>query len=121
MIETGIDLVEISRIRQAIDRHGDPFLRRIFTPKEIISCKGRADSLAGRFAVKEAVAKALGTGIGEFSWTEIEIERDSHGKPRLLLHNKALTRAQDMGVKDWSISLSHTETHALGLAVALLE
>ena len=121
MIETGVDLIEIERIEQAIERHGDPFLRRIFTSRELISCKGRADSLAGRFAVKEAVSKALGTGIGEFSWTEIEIVRDTQGKPQLELHNNALEKAQEMGIKAWSISLSHTETHAIGMAVALIE
>ena len=121
MIETGVDLIEIERIEQAIERHGEPFLRRIFTSREITFCQGRTDSLAGRFAVKEAVSKALGSGIGEFSWTEIEIVRDSHGKPQLELHDNALEKAQEMGIKAWSISLSHTETHAIGMAVALIE
>ncbi len=118
MIESGIDIIEIARVERTIQRHGDVFLRRIFSEEEIRSCKGRAASFAGRFAVKEAVAKALGTGIGEFSWTEIEIITDGRGKPQLKLHNKALAMAGDQGIEQWSISLSHTETHAVGLAVA---
>lgn len=121
MIETGIDLIEIARIESAIERHGDVFLNRIFTAQEIESCKGRAESFAGRFAVKEAVAKAMGTGIGDFSWREIEIVRDGMGKPRLVLHNKALELSNELGVKSWSISLTHTGSHAIGLAVALGE
>lgn len=119
MIESGIDIIEIARIEKAIERHGDAFLRRIFSDEEIRSCKGRADSFAGRFAVKEAVAKALGTGIGEFSWTEIEITTDSRGKPELMLHNKAKAMANEQGITNWSISLSHTEIYAVGFAVAL--
>ena len=115
---TGIDLIEVARIERAAARHGDRFFRRFFTPQEIEYCQGRATSLAGRFAVKEAVAKALGTGIGDFNWTDIEVIGDGRGKPELTLHNRARQLAQKKGLSQWSISLSHTGTHAIGLAVA---
>ncbi|MGD8857435.1 MAG: holo-ACP synthase, partial [Chloroflexota bacterium] len=72
-LATGIDLIEVARIRRAAARHGDRFYRRFFTQQEIDFCQGRPTSLAGRFAVKEAVAKALGTGVGDFNWTDIEV------------------------------------------------
>ncbi len=118
-LATGIDLIEVARIKRAAGRHGDRFYRRFFTPQEIEFCQGRATSLAGRFAVKEAVAKALGTGIGDYDWTDIEVVCDGRGKPELLLHNRAKQLAEEKGLRLWSISLSHTDTHAMGMAVAL--
>jgi holo-[acyl-carrier protein] synthase len=118
MLTSGIDLIEIARIEQAIARHGERFFQRFFTPQEIAFCRGRPDRLAGRFAVKEAVAKALGTGIGAFNWTDVEILCDGRGKPELVLHNNALELATTKGLTQWSISLSHTDTHAVGFAVA---
>ncbi|HSG17258.1 MAG TPA: holo-ACP synthase [Anaerolineae bacterium] len=115
---SGIDLIEIARIERAAARHGDRFFSRFFTPQEIAYCEGRPTSLAGRFAVKEAVAKALGTGIGDFNWTDIEVVCDGRGKPELHLHNRAKALAEENGLHQWSISLSHTDTHAIGLAVA---
>ena len=116
---SGIDIIEIARFERAVDRHGDRFFRRFFTPQEIAYCEGRATSLAGRLAVKEAVAKALGTGVGDVNWTDIEVVCDGRGKPELLLHNRAKALADQNGMRQWSISLSHTDTHAIGLAVAL--
>ena len=121
MLVSGIDLVEIARIERAIDRHGDRFCRRFYTSQEIAFCEGRATSLAGRFAIKEAVAKALGTGIGDFNWTDIEVVCDGRGKPELVLHSRAKELSLANGLTTWSISLSHTDTHAIGLAVALSE
>lgn len=118
-LATGIDLIEVARIERAAARHGDRFYRRFFTQQEIEFCQGRATSLAGRFAVKEAVAKALGTGIGDFNWTDVEVVCDGRGKPELLLHNQAKELAEEKGLHVWSISLSHTERHAVGMAVAL--
>lgn len=117
-LATGIDLIEVARIERAAERHGDRFFRRFFTAQEIAFCQGRATRLAGRFAVKEAVAKALGTGIGDFNWTDIEVVCDGRGKPELVLHNRASQLAEKSGLRHWSISLSHTETHAIGMAVA---
>jgi len=119
MIVSGIDMIEVARIEGAIERHGERFFKRFFTPQEVQLCQGKAARLAGRFAVKEAVAKAMGTGIGDFNWTDIEIVGDSRGKPELHLHNKAKSAAADRGLVHWSISLSHTDTHAVGMAVAI--
>jgi holo-[acyl-carrier protein] synthase len=102
-------------------RSGRRFLDRIFTPQEQTYCQDRIASLAGRFAVKEAVAKALGTGIGEMAWVEIEIVSDKMGYPELVLHGAAKRLADELGLVEWSISLSHTESYAIGFAVALGE
>ena len=119
MLRSGIDLVETSRIKEAVSRNGDRFLKRIFTPAEIEQCGGRIPSLAGRYAVKEAVSKAFGTGIGDMQWVEIEIIQDERSAPHLVLHGDAAKIAQDQGLTGWSISISHTEDHAIGMAVAL--
>jgi holo-[acyl-carrier protein] synthase len=121
MLSVGVDMIEIVRIERAITRHGDRFYKRFFTDRERESCQDQASRLAGRFAVKEAVGKALGTGIGDVSWTDIEIINDGRGKPELVLHNQAQALAAELGLRHWSISLSHTETHAIGFAVALGE
>ena len=84
-------------------------------------CAGRVTSLAGRFAVKEAVSKAFGTGIGDVRWTDIEVVCDERGRPQLVLHDRAMALADQLGLTEWSISLSHTDTHAIGFAVAMGE
>ena len=119
MLSIGVDMIEIARIERARTRHGDRFYKRFFTDQERESCQEQASRLAGRFAVKEAVGKALGTGIGDVSWTDIEIVNDDRGKPELILHNQAEILAAELGLHHWSISLSHTETHAIGFAVAM--
>ncbi|MCP4359945.1 MAG: holo-[acyl-carrier-protein] synthase [Chloroflexi bacterium] len=118
MLATGVDMIEVARIERGIARHGDRFLKRFFTAQERDYCNGRVTSLAGRFAVKEAVSKALGTGIGDVSWQEIEVVCDERGKPELHLYHNALTLAAKRGLTNWAISLSHTETHAIGFVVA---
>jgi holo-[acyl-carrier protein] synthase len=117
-LATGVDLIEIERVEKAIERHGQRFLNRIFTPSELAECGQRVDSLAARFAAKEAVAKALGTGIGLVSWQEIEIERGPANAPVLRLAGKAAQLAVEMGLNTWSISLSHTSGLALAMVVA---
>ena len=119
MLRTGVDIIEIARVERAMARSGPRFLARIFTPQEQAYCQGRMASLAGRFAVKEAVAKALGTGIGEMTWLEIEVVSDESGRPELVLHGAANRLADELGLVNWSISLSHTEIHAIGFAVAM--
>ncbi len=121
MLSTGIDLIEIERIERGIGRLGQRFLDRFFTAQEQDYCNGRVSSLAGRFAVKEAVSKALGTGIGDMRWVDIEIVCDNRGRPELHLHNKAQELAKTLGLKHWSISISHTNTHAIGFAVAMCD
>lgn len=119
MISSGVDMIEIARIERAMARHGERFAKRFFTAQEIDYCSGRVERLAGRFAVKEAVSKAFGTGIGDMNWTDIEIVCNERGKPELQLHDRAKALAEELGLRHWSISLSHTDTHAIGFAVAL--
>ncbi len=118
MLAVGVDMIEIARIERGIIRHGDRFLRRFFTEQEIAYCNGRLPSLAGRFAIKEAVGKAFGTGIGDISWTDVEVVCDGRGKPKLQLHNRARALAAEHGWSELDISLTHTDTHAIGFVVA---
>src|SRR5215207_3594165 len=85
----GVDLIEIARIEEVIARHGKHYLERIYTPAELEYCGKRAESLAGRFAAKEAVVKALGCGIGDISWKEIEVLGDDQNAPLLTLREMA--------------------------------
>lgn len=119
MLRIGVDLIEIARIEQGVARHGQRFYERFFTHQEQAQCEGRTASLAGRFAVKEAVAKALGTGIGDMRWLDIEIICDERGQPRLFLHNQAQQLADQLGLTEWAISISHTDSHAVGMATAI--
>ncbi len=121
LLRTGIDLIEIARLQEAIEQHGDRFLRRVFTEREIEEAGHLMASLAARWAAKEAVSKAFGTGIGEVSWKEIEILRGPRREPILHLHGNAKTLAQQQGLTTWSISLSHTKTYATALVVAIGE
>ena len=118
-LATGVDLIEIQRVANVIDRFGARFLERVFTPKELAEVGGNVTSLAARFAAKESVAKALGTGIGEIHWQEIEIIRGPAREPTLHLHGAAKQLAQVQSLHTWSISLSHTHTHAVALVVAM--
>jgi len=120
-IVTGIDLIEIERFKSAIDRHGDRLLNKVFTPRELSDVGGKPASLAARFAAKEAVAKSLGTGIGPIGWQEIEILRADTGQPTLQLAGAAEQLALQHGLSNWSISLSHSQTHAVAVAVAIGE
>lgn len=119
MLTVGVDLSEVERIEKLLLRYGERFNQRVFTSREQEYCHGRVPSLAGRFAIKEAVAKALGTGIGkEVAWKDIEVINDAAGKPELRLHNGAKALAADLGLDEWAISLSHTKTLAIGFVVA---
>ena len=88
-LKTGIDLIEIPRLRAALERFGERFLERIFTPHEIAECRGRAEALAACFAAKEAASKALGTGIGPIGWREVEVRHHPSGEPYLVLYGRA--------------------------------
>ncbi len=102
-----------------MERHGERFVTRIFTPDELAACEGRPDSLATRWAAKEAVAKALGTGIGQVSWQEIEVVLDDCRCPSLRLHGAAAELANARGLTEWAISLAHDGGFALAFVVAL--
>jgi holo-[acyl-carrier protein] synthase len=118
MLSTGVDLIEVYRIADAIERHGDMFLRRIFTEKELALVGDRVGSLAARWAAKEAVAKALGTGIGDVEWVEIEILHGSKKEPLLNLYGNAKRLAEEKQLHSWAVSLSHTHEHAIAMVVA---
>ncbi len=118
MLRTGIDLIEIARLQEAIARHGERFLQRVFTAQELADCKGNFASLAARYAAKEAVSKALGTGIGPVGWKEIEIVRGPEREPLLQLHGAAAQKAAELGLTAWAISLTHDQTQAAAVAVA---
>ncbi len=117
----GIDLVETARIADAIKRLGEAFLKRVFTSEERAYCESHANSAgsyAARWAAKEAVAKALGTGIGaDASLVEIEVVRADNGQPLIKLHGTAAALAVRLGVKEVRISLTHTEHYAAAFAV----
>ena len=124
ILRTGVDLIEIERLRVAVERHGDRFLQRVFTPTELRLCAMRMESLAARFAAKEATAKALGTGIWRngIGWTDIEVQRNMEtGEPLLRLHNAARQQADRMLLTTWSISISHGQSEAIAFVVAVGE
>ena len=119
MLRTGIDLIEIGRFKSAVERHGERLLKRVFTERELEEVGHNTASLAARFAAKEAVAKALGTGIGLVGWRDMEILRGEMREPVLDLHGAARRLANELGLEEWAISLSHTHDYALAVAVAL--
>ena len=118
-LATGVDLLEIQRLQDAVNTHGERFLKRVFTPRELDENIKKMESLAGRFVAKEAVAKALGCGIGDVSWQEIEILRAESGAPQLVLHGAAERMASNQGLTSWSVSLSHSKSHAVAIAVGV--
>jgi holo-[acyl-carrier protein] synthase len=118
ILKTGIDILEISRIQAALDRHGDRFLQRVFTPAEVTECDGRAEALAARFAAKEAATKALGTGIGPVGWKEVETLHKPSGEPMLILHGEAEKIANHLGISQWAVSLTHSRENAIAVVVA---
>jgi holo-[acyl-carrier protein] synthase len=119
-IECGVDLVEIARIERAVARLGDRFLNRVFTEEERRYCRGRGPQLAARFAAKEAVGKILGTGLWNegVAWQHIAIVNESSGKPRLVLTGEAALRAEQAGLRQWSVSLSHSRGDAIAFVIA---
>lgn len=121
MLSVGIDLIEVGRIQAAIARYGNRFLARVFTEKELHYCQGRTHQLAARFAAKEAMSKALGTGIhypNGIAWHEVEIVADARGKPIVRLTGAAAQRAAQLNLRSFAVSLSHTREHAIALIVA---
>src|SRR5512143_607912 len=118
ILRTGVDLIEISRIEEVIARHGKRYLERVYTAAELEQLGGAAESLAGRFAAKEAVAKALGCGIGVVTWRDIEVLGDEENAPGLKLYGAAAQRARELGLESWSVSISHSMSHAIAVVVA---
>lgn len=119
ILRTGIDLIEIERLEKLNPNIRQRFLERVFTEGEREDAGEVWATLAGRFAGKEAVAKALGCGIGWVAWKDIEIRRGAQGEPVLKLHGNAHKAALELGLDTWSISISHSRTHATAMVVAL--
>lgn len=117
-LQCGVDLIEIDRIEAAINRWGDRFLHRVWTDRELAYCRGRYPQLAARFAAKEAVSKALGTGIHGLVWRDIEVLPDRRGKPLVFLYGGAKERAAYLGLDNWSISITHSRQLACAMVVA---
>ncbi len=121
MLVTGIDIIEIPRIQRVIERYGDRFLNRIYTPQELTFCNGKANRLAARFAAKEAASKALGLGIRGIAWKEIEVVRQRGHPPSLKLHGRAAERAKFLNLTQLSISISHSREYAVASVVGWRE
>ena len=119
----GVDIIECPRLDKMLSHHGGRFLRRVFTEHEQAYCqqhKERVQHLAGRFAAKEAVLKALGTGMrGKMKWTDVQIANNDLGKPGIVLSGESAQVAERMGVAQVLISISHTREHAVASAIAL--
>src|SRR5437867_6396455 len=113
----GVDIIEIERIERALAKFGPRFLRRVYTQLEAAFCRGRVAELAARFAAKEAVMKALGTGARGRAWREIEILPNQRGKPLVYLHGRAKQRAETIGLRGVDVSLTHSRELAIAAVV----
>jgi holo-[acyl-carrier protein] synthase len=117
MQAVGVDIIEIERVEQSLARFGERFLRRVYTQLEVAFCRGRVSELAARFAAKEAVMKALGTGARGVAWREIEVLPNHRGKPLVYLHGRAQERAERIGLSQIDVSLSHSREYAVAFVV----
>jgi holo-[acyl-carrier protein] synthase len=117
----GIDIIEINRIREAISRWGEHFLRRVYTNSELELYRSKAESLAARFAAKEAAIKALSAPGITISWQEVEILSDADGKPVVNLYGQAKEHAWELGLRGLEISLSHSRENAIALVIGIRE
>jgi holo-[acyl-carrier protein] synthase len=122
-LAVGVDIIELDRVERVLVRHGERFLTRVYTPQELRLYSGRLPELAARFAAKEAVSKALGVGLRDISpqgigWHEVEILPDPLGRPVVFLSGRAQVLADELGLSEWAISLSHGRDHALAFVVA---
>jgi holo-[acyl-carrier protein] synthase len=117
----GVDIAEVGRIKAAIERHGEIFLRRVYTVREREYCerfKNKFERYAGRFAAKEAAMKALGTGWARgVRWVDVEVVRQKGGRPTMALAGEAGKVAERLGVKNIALSITHTETQALAQVI----
>jgi holo-[acyl-carrier protein] synthase len=122
VVGVGTDLVDCERIQHMIDRHGDRFLQRVFSAEEIRYCsraRRPAEHFAARFAAKEAILKALGTGwIGRIAWADMALLPDALGKPQLALTGHTAALAEQKNITRWHVSMSHTRQVAIAVAIA---
>lgn len=121
ILGTGIDLIEVERIRASFEKFGERFLKRILRPDEIAYClshKDPAPFLAARFSAKEAISKAFGTGIGKhLGWQDMEVGRRESGEPYVILHGAGINLLKERGGRIVQLSLSHTASHATAMAI----
>lgn len=116
----GVDIIEIDRIKRAISRWQDSFLNRIYTRAEL-ECNHNVSSLAARFAAKEAVMKALGTGTRGVGWKDIEIVTNGDGEPLIRLYGRALKKSAELGLARFEVSLSHSRKYAVAFVMGHVE
>jgi holo-[acyl-carrier protein] synthase len=121
ILGSGVDIIEVERIRASVERFGDRFLTRILRPEEIVYCRSHRDAspfLAARFAAKEAVSKAFGTGVGAaLGWLDMEVCRRESGEPFVVLHGKGRKLFEERGATALHVTLSHTSNYAAAVAV----
>lgn len=120
-VRSGVDTIEISRLEGIQPSIRKRFIARVFTSREIDQAQDRTELFAGLFAAKEAVSKALGTGIGKVGWQDIEILHLESGQPIVQLHGTAKTVSDELGLVSWSVSISHDYSKAIAIAVAIGE
>lgn len=120
-VTNGLDLVEIERFSTIDPKIKQRFCQRVFTAQEIAAADNKDERFAGRFAAKEAAAKALGCGIGDINWHDLEILNDPRGKPVLHLYGEAGKLAREIGWVSWAVSITHTATTAAAIVTALIE
>ncbi len=118
-VAVGVDIVEVERIRKIIAQHGERFLHRIYTEQEIRQCRGKFIKLAGRFAAKEAISKALGTGMHGLSWRELEVVQLRTGRPTVRLYGNARLRAEQLDLSAFDVSISDLAQFSIAVAVAI--
>ena len=118
-VAVGVDIIEVERVRKVYERHGERFLRRVFTEIEIGQYRGKVKRLAGLFAAKEAISKALGTGIHGVAWREMEVVHLRSGRPSVRLHGKAKRRAELLGLSAFDVSMADLKDFSIAIAVGV--
>lgn len=118
-VAVGVDIIEVERVRKVFERHGERFLQRVYTAAEVRQCRGKVPRLAGRFAAKEAISKALGTGIHGVAWREMEVVQLRSGRPTVTLHGNAKRRAELLGISAFDVSIADLKEFSIAIAVAI--
>ncbi len=118
-IAIGIDIIEVDRVRRVFEHHGERFLKRVYTEMEIRQCRGKPTRLAGRFAAKEAISKALGTGLHGVAWRDMEIVQLRSGRPTVTLRERAKRRAELLGISAFDVSIADLKDFSIAVAVAV--
>lgn len=118
-VAVGVDIIEVDRVRRVYEHHAERFLQRVFTDLEVRQCRGKITRLAGRFAAKEAISKALGTGLHGVAWREMEVVQLRSGRPSVRLHGNARERASLLGLNAFDVSIADLQTFSIAIAVAI--